>query len=80
MKRHVGSSSSTRGRTLGPLHWGHGVLATEPPGKSHHFFFLKQEFVLGNSFLNELTIVTQLLAQLILTAGESVYKMYSHIL
>ena len=58
VKRHVGSSSSTRGRTLGPLHWGHGVLATEPPGKSHHFFSLKQEFVLGNSFSNELTIVT----------------------
>ena len=30
----MGSSSLTRNRTRGPLHWEHGVLPTELPGKS----------------------------------------------
>lgn len=32
--RHEGSSSLTKDRTLGPLHWECGVLATEPLWKS----------------------------------------------
>ena len=37
--QHVGSTSLTRDRTLGPLLWEHGALATGPPGKSLHFHF-----------------------------------------
>ena len=36
---HAGSSSLTRDRTLGPLHWESGVLATGPPGKSQDSIF-----------------------------------------
>ena len=36
---HVGSSSLTRDRTLGPLHWERRVLAARPPRKSHHSYF-----------------------------------------
>ena len=36
---HVGSSSLTRDRTLGPLHWEHRVLAPGPPRKSRHSHF-----------------------------------------
>ena len=36
---HVGSSSPTRDRTLGPLHWERRVLAARPPRKSHHSYF-----------------------------------------
>ena len=32
--QHVGSSSLTRDRTPGPMHWKQGVLVTGPPGKS----------------------------------------------
>ena len=32
---HAESSSLITDRTLGPLHWERGVLATEPPEKSH---------------------------------------------
>ena len=32
--QHVGASSLTGARTLAPCTWEHGVLATEPPGKS----------------------------------------------
>ena len=31
---HVGSSSPKRRTNPGPLHWGYGILATRPPGKS----------------------------------------------
>ena len=43
--QHVGSTSLTRDRTPGPLHWEHGALATGPPGKSPKFKFLKSEFI-----------------------------------
>ena len=36
---HVGSSSLTRDRTLGPLHWECRVLAPGPPRKSRHSYF-----------------------------------------
>ena len=36
---HVGSSSLTRDRILGPLHWEHRVLAPGPRRKSHHSYF-----------------------------------------
>ena len=36
---HVGSSSLTRDRTLGPLHWERRVLAPGPPRKSRHSHF-----------------------------------------
>ena len=39
---HVGSSSLTRDRTRGPLHWECEVLSTTPPGKS--FFFSSKPF------------------------------------
>ena len=32
--KHAGSTSLTRDRTPGPMHWEHGALATGPPGKS----------------------------------------------
>ena len=41
----MGYSSLTRDRTLGPLHWERGVLATGPPGKSPKMVFLMK--VLG---------------------------------
>ena len=44
----VRSSSLTRHRTLGPLHWEHGVLAPGPPGKS-----LERCFVYGGRSLGE---------------------------
>ena len=36
---HVGSSSLTRDRTLGPLHWECRVLAARPPRKFYHSYF-----------------------------------------
>ena len=36
---HVGSSSLTRDRTLGPLHGEHRALAPGPPRKSHQSYF-----------------------------------------
>ena len=39
---HVGSSSLTRDRTLGPLHWERRVLAPGPPRKSRHSHFPSQ--------------------------------------
>ena len=38
---HVGSSSLTRDQTQPPLHWEHGVLTTERPGKSSKGWILR---------------------------------------
>ena len=40
-----------QGLNPGPLHWEHGVLATEPPGKSQQFLLSYQEVLLGCSIL-----------------------------
>ena len=37
--QHVGSLFPNQGSNLGILHWRHGLLTTEPPGKSPPFIF-----------------------------------------
>lgn len=39
--QHVGSSSPSRDRTPGLLHWEHTVSATVPPGKSLNSFLIR---------------------------------------
>ena len=45
---HAGSSSLTRDRTPGPLHWEHGVLPTGPPGSPLNTFIIRVSFIIDS--------------------------------
>ena len=45
--RQLGSSSPTRDRTWGPLHWEQRVITTGPPGRSLDYAFCSQDAYKG---------------------------------